>query len=236
MEHGSPMATFMGLEFNLSTMLMSTIAAIIVFVIAVLGARNATLVNVGGMQMVMEWVIDFVKGLIASTMDYKKGEQFLSLALTLIMFIFVANFLGLPFMLEVNHDLWWKSPTADAHVPLTMSVMVVLMTHYYGIKMRGFREYGKDFFKPFAIFFPILVLEEFAKMLTLGLRLFGNIFAGEMLLAMLASAYHIGIFGMVGAAIPMILWIGFKMFIGALQAFVFTILTLVYLQQKVEGH
>lgn len=60
-------------------------------------------------------------------------------------------------------------------------------------------------------------------------------YAGEVLLALLAGAYHSGFFVMLGAAVPMIIWIGFKMFIGALQAFVFTILTLVYMKQKVEG-
>lgn len=236
MEHESPIVTFMGLDFNLSTMLMSTIAAIIVFVVAVLGARNLRLRDVQGMQMLMEWVIDFVKGIIASTMDYKKGERFLTLALTLIMFIFVSNMLGLPFMLEVDHKLWWKSPTADPHVTLTLSAFVVILTHFYGIKLRGAGGYAKEFFKPNPAFFPINVIEEFAKVLTLGLRLFGNIYAGEMLLAMLAAGYYAGILGMVGAALPMLVWIGFKMFIGALQAFVFTILTLVYMKQKVEGH
>lgn len=226
----------MGLDFNLSTMLMSTIAAVIVFVLAVAGSRNAVVQNVRGLQMFMEWVIDFVKDMIASTMDYNKGKHFLSLALTLIMFIFVANMLGLPLAVVIDDNLWWKSPTADAHVPLTLSAMVVILTHYYGIKMRGIGAYSREFFKPNPLFFPINVLDEFAKVLTLGLRLFGNMFAGEVLLGLLVGAYHLGFLSIVGAAIPMLIWIGFKMFVGALQAFVFTILTLVYMKQKVEGH
>lgn len=236
MDHGSPIVTFMGLDFNLSTMLMSTIAAVIVLVIAIAGSRNARIQNARGMQMIMEWVVDFVKGMIASTMDYKKGEQFLSLAMTLIMFIFVSNMLGLPITVIVNDDLWWKSPTADAHVPLTLSAMVVILTHYYGIKLRGLGGYGKGFLQPNPLFLPINLIEEVAKVLTLGLRLFGNMFAGEVLLGLLAAAYYSGVFAMIGAAIPMLVWIGFKMFIGTLQAFVFVILTLVYMKQKVEGH
>lgn len=236
MEHGSPIGTFMGLEFNISTVLMSTIAAVIVFVIAVAGARNAQVQNVRGLQMFMEWVVDFVKGLIASTMDYKTGERFISLALTLIMFIFVSNMLGLPFAVTVDHDLWWKSPTADAHVTLTLSAMVVILTHYYGIKLRGAGPYLKGFFEPHFLFFPINIVEEFAKVLTLGLRLFGNIYAGEVLLGLLVAGYSAGIFAAIGAAVPMLIWQGFSIFVGTIQAFIFTVLTLAYMKQKVEGH
>lgn len=226
----------MGLEFNLSTILMSTIAAVIVFIIAVAAARNAQIQNVKGLQMFMEWVVDFVKGLIASTMDYKTGERFLSLALTLIMFIFVSNMMGLPFAVVIDHDLWWKSPTADAHVTLTLSAMVVILSHYYGIKLRGPGGYAREYFKPNPLFFPINVIEEFAKILTLGLRLFGNIYAGEVLLGLLAVGYSAGIFAAIGAAIPMLVWQGFSIFVGTIQAFIFTVLTLAYMKQKVEGH
>lgn len=236
MEHESPIVTFMGLDFNLSTMLMSTIAAAIVFILAIAGSRNARIQNVKGMQMFLEWVVDFVKGLIASTMDYKKGERFLALALTLIMFIFVSNMLGLPFAFSVDHELWWKSPTADAHVTLTLSAMVVILSHYYGLKLRGPAAYAREYFKPNPLFFPINVIEEFAKILTLGLRLFGNIYAGEVLLGLLVLGYNAGFFAMLGAAIPMLVWQGFSIFIGAIQAFIFTVLTLAYMKQKIEGH
>lgn len=234
METESPIVTFMGLGFNLSSMLMSTIAAIIVFIIAVAGARGARVRNVKGMQMALEWVVDFVKGLVASTMDYKTGSRFLTLALTILMFIFVGNVLGLPLAITINDKLWWRSPTADPQVTLTLSVMVIVLTHYFGVKLRGVRNYVKGFFQPNFLFFPINIVEEFAKALTLGLRLFGNMFAGEVLMGLLVAAYASGAFVMVLAAIPMLIWQGFSIFVAAIQAFIFTVLTLVYIKMKVE--
>lgn len=230
----SPIVTVMGLDFNLSSMLMSTIAAIIVFIIAVAGARGARLQNVRGMQMAMEWVIDFVKGLIASTMDYKTGARFLTLALTILMFIFVSNILGLPFSVTINGQAWWKTPTSDPHVTLTMSVMVIILSHYYGVKLRGAGNYIKGFFQPNFLFLPINIVEEFAKALTLGLRLFGNMYAGEVLMGLLVAAYSSGIFAMFFAAFPMLIWQGFSIFVAGIQAFIFTVLTLVYIKLKVE--
>ena len=74
-----------------------------------------------------------------------KRWNFHFLAVTLILFIFVANMLGLPFAIVTHdHTLWWKSPTADATVTLTLSTTMILLTHYYGIKMRGTKAYALD--------------------------------------------------------------------------------------------
>lgn len=236
MEHGNPVVTWLGMQFNLSTMLMTVITAVIVLIIGIAGSRHLSMRSVGGMQMFMEWVVDFVKGLVSDTMDYKKGERFIGLALTLLMFIFVANMLGVPFGLIVDGDLWWKAPTADAHVSMTLAIMVVVLTHYYGIRMRGAGPYFKAYFEPNFLFLPINIIEEFTKVLTLGLRLFGNLYAKEVLLALLAGAYHAGVFGMVAAAPAVLAWQGFGLFVGTIQAFIFTVLSLVYMAQKVEGH
>lgn len=192
------------------------------------------------MQNFMEWVIDFVRGVVASTMDMKRGEKFVTLALTIIMFIFVGNFLGIPFAISVDtvtwgeHTLWWKSPTADPHVTLTLAIAMIVLTHIFGVQFTGFKNYFTHYFKPQWWQFPLHIIEEFAKTLTLGLRLFGNIYAKEVLLGMLAAAGGtIGI-GMVAAALPMLVWQAFGIFMGSIQAFVFTILTLVYISQKVE--
>ena len=84
--------------------------------------------------------------------------------------------LGLPFAIVTHdHTLWWKSPTADATVTLTLSTTMILLTHYYGIKMRGTKAYAAGYFKPFWPLAIINVFEEFTSTLTLGLRLYGNI-------------------------------------------------------------
>jgi F-type H+-transporting ATPase subunit a len=232
-EHGAVTADFLGLTFNLSNVLMITVSSVIVFLIAVLATRSLSM-RPGGMQNFLEWVVDFVKGIINSTMDWHTGGRFLALGLTLIMYIFVSNMLGLPFAVAVDHNLWWKSPTADPTITLTLAVMVVALSHYYGVRMKGVKEYGAEFFKPMKFLFPLKIIEEFANTLTLGLRLYGNIFAGEMLLALLVSLSHSGIFAGVLGIFPMIVWQGFSVFVGAIQAFIFTMLTMVYLAHKVS--
>lgn len=234
MHHEAPLVHFLGLTFNLANVLMITIACVIVFLIAVLSTRRIAM-KPTGMQNFFEWVMDFVKGIINSTMDWKEGGRFHILGLTLLMYIFVSNMLGLPFAIVIDETLWWKSPTADPIITLTLAVMVVVLSHYYGIKLKGGREYAKGFFSPMKFLFPLKIIEEFANTLTLGLRLYGNIYAGELLLSLLAGGLAAsGIVGTI-AAIPLTLvWQGFSIFVGSIQAYIFTMLTMVYLSHKVS--
>lgn len=233
MHHEAPLKEFMGLTFNLSNVLMITIASVIVFIIAVLSTRSLAM-KPTGIQNFFEWIMDFVKGIINSTMDWKDGGRFHILGITLIMYIFVCNMLGLPFGITYDHYLWWKSPTADPVITLTLATMVVGLSHYYGVKLKGVREYGRDFVRPMWFLFPLKLIEEFANTLTLGLRLYGNIYAGEILLTLLAGSLATGVGGHLAAFIPMLAWQGFSIFVGAIQAFIFTMLTMVYLAHKVS--
>ena len=236
MNHGAPTLELFGLTFNLGNVLMITVASVIVFLIAVLSTRKLA-VKPTGMQNFMEWVIDFVRNIINSNMDWNTGGRFLILGTTLIMYIFVSNMLGLPFSVTYNGDLWWKSPTADPVVALTLAVMIVVLTNFYGIKMRGLKGYSKNFVEPMPFLFPLKVIEEFANTLTLGLRLFGNIYAGEILLSLLAGSLATGFWGHIVAFAPTMVWQAFSIFIGAIQAFIFTMLTMVYMAHKVsEDH
>lgn len=233
MEHGAPIVTFLGLQFNLANVLMITIASVIVFLLATAGAKSLQL-RPTGMQNFMEWVLDFVKGIIGNTMDWKTGGRFLTLGVTIIMYIFVSNMLGLPFSVSIDGVLWWKSPTADPTITLTLAVMVVGLSHYYGVKLTGAKHYGGTFFSPMKFLFPLKIIEEFANTLTLGLRLYGNIYAGEILLGLLAGLMSSGIGGAIGGILPMLAWQGFSIFVGTIQAFIFTMLTMVYLSHKVS--
>jgi len=235
MNHEAPTITIGGfLTFNLSTVLMLLITAAIVFIIAVIATRNLKL-KPTGMQNFFEWIMDFVKGIINSNMDWKTGGRFHILGITLIMFIAVANLLGLPFSgITINGELWWKSPTADPVVTMTLASMVTVLATYYGIRMRGTGHYLKTFVQPMSFLLPLKIIEEFANTLTLGLRLYGNIYAGEILLGLLAGLAGSGVVGFIGAIIPMMAWQGFSIFIGFIQAFIFTMLTMVYLAHKVN--
>lgn len=234
LEHGAHIVEFMGLYFNMGNVLMITVASLIVFLIAVLSTRKLAM-KPTGIQNFMEWVMDFVKNIINSTMDWKDGGRFHILGITIMMYVFVANMLGLPFSIVINGEVWWKSPTADPAITLTLAVLVVGLSHFYGVKMRGTAAYGKEFFKPFWFMFPIKIIEEFANTLTLGLRLYGNIYAGEILLGLLAGGLATGVGGSIAAIVPMLAWQGFSVFVGAIQAFIFTMLTMVYLSHKVSS-
>lgn len=221
------------LDFNLANVFMIAVVSLIVFVFTVWASRNLQM-KPTGWQNFMEWLVEFVKGIINDTMDWKTGKVFLPLGLTLILYIFVSNMLGVMTNGVIGHDLWWKSPTADATLTLTLSAMVILLTHFYGIKVRGMKPYLKDYVSPVSFMLPFKIIEEFTNTLTLGLRLFGNIYAGEVLLALLVGMAMSGVGGFLGAAIPMIVWQGFSTFIGAIQAYVFVMLTMVYMSHKVS--
>lgn len=235
MSHEVPEITLFGfLTFNLSTVLMLLITAAIVFIIAVTATRNLKL-KPKGMQNFFEWIMDFVKGIINSNMDWQTGGRFHILGITLIMFIAIANLIGLPLGgLYINGELWWKSPTADPVVTMTLASMVMVLATYYGIRMRGTRHYLKTFVQPMSFMLPLKIIEEFANTLTLGLRLYGNIYAGEILLGLLAGLAGSSILGFFGAIIPTMAWLGFSIFIGFIQAFIFTMLTMVYISHKVN--
>ncbi|MFJ7510725.1 F0F1 ATP synthase subunit A [Peribacillus simplex] len=235
MNHEAPMWEFMdtGIHFNLANVLMMTIASLIVFIIAVTATRKLAM-RPTGIQNFIEWVMDFVKNIINSNMDWRTGGQFLMLGMTLILYVFVSNMLGLPFSIVIGDQLWWKSPTSDPAITLTLAVMVMGLTHYYGIKMRGMKNYAKTYVQPMGFLFPLKIIEEFANTLTLGLRLYGNIYAGELLLTLLAGLGTSSVLGAATAALPMLAWEGFSIFVGSIQAFIFTMLTMVYLSHKVS--
>ena len=237
MQHENPHFDLWGLGFNPANILVLLVTAVIVFLIAFISTRNLKL-KPTGMQNFMEWIMDFVKNIVNSNMDWKTGGRFHVLGITLIMFIFVANMLGLPFSVHVNGELWWKSPTADPTITMTLAVMILVLSNYYGVKLRGMNHYIGTFTKPMLFLFPLKIIEEFANTLTLGLRLYGNIYASEILLGLLAGLGTMWSgWGFLAAAIPTLVWQGFSVFIGSIQAFIFVMLTMVYISHKVsEDH
>ena len=223
------------LTFNLSNILMITVASLIVFLIAIAATRNLAM-KPTGIQNTFEWIMDFVKGIIKSNMDWKTGGRFHILGITLIMYIFVSNMLGLPFSVVYDDVLWWKSPTADPVITITLAVMVMGLSHYYGDPHKRFLRIWKRLFPSNVVLCSRLrLIEEFANTLTLGLRLYGNIYAGEILLRLLAGTVgNRSWYGHLAAIIPTLAWQGFSVFIGAIQAFIFAMLTMVYMCSQSE--
>ncbi|CZQ81428.1 atpase f0 complex subunit a active site [Trichococcus palustris] len=226
----------MGLGFSLNIIISVLVTCIIVFLFCFIGTRKLTVRPSSRGQLLIEYLVGFIRNLISNSLDWKKGQQFHLLGFTIFLFIWVANMLGLFFMLNVDGYSYWKSPTASPIVTLALALLVVLLTHYFGVKEQGFKEYFlNSYIRPVALLMPIKLLEEFTTILTLGLRLYGNIYAGEILLGLIASlANSYGLLTWVVGIPLQIVWQGFSIFIGSIQAFVFTTLTMVYLAHKIE--
>lgn len=128
------------LDFNLANVFMLAVVSILVFVVVVWATRKLQM-KPTGKQNVIEWAVEFIGGIISDTMDWKTGKIFLPFALTLALFILFGNISGIVTIGVVGTDLWWKAPTADATITLTLSAMVIILTHFYGVKMRGTKNY-----------------------------------------------------------------------------------------------
>ena len=221
-------------DVNLSNVLMIALASAITFVICMLASRNLQMKPTGA-QNVMEWIVDFVKGMISDTMDWRTGKVFLPFGLTLIFFILVNNVLGMVTTVVIGDVSWWKSPTSDAGLTLTLAAMVIVMSHYYGVKVKGIKEYGKDYLRPMPLMLPFNIIGEFTNTLTLGLRLFGNMYAGGILTGLILGLATTGAVGFISATLPMLAWQTLSLFIAGIQAFIFTMLTMVYLSNKISA-
>ena len=105
MDHIFPEVHLAGIRFDLAAIFTIVVTSIIVFVLARLAVRNASVTNPTKMQNFLEWVIEFVINLIGTSMDIKKGRPYLTLGISLIMYLFVANMLGLPLgiVTEAHH-------------------------------------------------------------------------------------------------------------------------------------
>lgn len=236
MEHGSPTWSFdlfgIPIVFELATSLMIIVTCLLIFFTLFFMTRKLAVRPTGKSQVLIEALMNFVKGIIKSNMAWKEGARFHFLALTLFLFILVGNLIGIPLSFvapDAEHTLWVKSPTADPVVTLTLAGLMIVLTHYYGVKAQGMRGYLKQYVTPMWWLAPIKFIEEFTYNLTLGLRLYGNVYAGEILLLLLLGLVTGGtVLGALGF-IPMMVWQGFKVFIGAIQAFIFVMLSLIHI-------
>lgn len=171
-------------------------------------------------------------------MDWKQGKNFVMLGITLILYVFISNMMGVPFELATgDHFVWWNSPTSNPVLTISLAAFVIVLTHIYGLKLKGPKEYGKDYFRPAVFMAPFKVIEDFSNTLTLGMRLYANIFAKEVLMVMIVTLGASSVFWAFGMFLPLIVFQAFSVFIGSLQAFIFCMLTMVYMSHKVsEDH
>ena len=205
-------------------------------------ARQATAEVPGGLQNFVEWVVDFIDDTVANIFNHR-NSLIAPMALTIFVWVFLMNLmdlvpvdlipeagqlLGIHFMKVV--------PSTDPNITMGMALAVFGLIIFYSIKCKGVGGFFAELaFHPFPKFlFPFnLFLETVnlvAKPLSLGLRLFGNMYAGEMIFILLALMYGGLVTGLVGGVLQWG-WAMFHLIIVTLQAFIFAVLTVVYLAQ-----
>lgn len=214
------MGHFAGLTFQLDTLYMTWLAMAIVIAIAFLATRRLTLVPTGW-QNAVEMIITALLDQVEATMG-PKGKKLAPLIITLFLFLLVCNWIGLVPGLT--------SPTNNINTTMGLALMVVGLAQILAIMHKGLKAYIKHFFQPFIPFVIINIIEEVSKPITLAFRLFGNIVAGEILIVIL------GILVPMWIPIPNILWLGFSVFVGLVQAFIFTMLSMSYLASSLQDH
>jgi F-type H+-transporting ATPase subunit a len=182
-------------------------------------------------QAVTEAVFNYIADLVTGVLG-ESGEPFVPFFVALFIFIFLLNQFGtLPFKafdLPVG-----GSPTADLNTVVPLALVVFCLIQAAAFRKKGFSYLG-HLFRPFPVLLPVNVLDEILRPVTLAARLFFNIFVGELLFVIVTSIIlariHIGFFNLsLGVAVVPILIQFFNFFVGTIQAFVFTLLAIVYL-------
>jgi len=211
---------------NLKTLVMTWIVMILVIIFTVTATRNMRLKRPGKMQLMVEEIFLFLRGLAVENLGAKKADSMMFLVFSLFMYLLFCNLWGLiPTMM---------SPTADVNTTLGMSISVFILAQVLGLYYKGFG-YFKHFVQPFVFFLPINIVEELSKPLTHGFRIFGNIYAGEVLIAVLLGLIPLTA-TIFGGFIASVVWLSFSIFVGFVQAFIFTMLTIVYISMTSAEH
>jgi F-type H+-transporting ATPase subunit a len=189
------------------------------------------------LQLVWETIVTQVTREVDSNLG-RVNPTVVTYAVALFFFILTANWLEL-IPSEPNDKLHLlPAPTSDTNLTYAMALLVIGGVWTYGVRQKGLKGYLKHFVEPYPVLLPLNVLEELIKPVTLALRLFGNIFAGAIMLALIGSliTWEIGgipVGGVLGGFFN-IIWKLFDMFIGAIQAFIFALLTILYFSQSME--
>lgn len=231
-------------SFHVDTLLVSLVMGLIVFGTMWLVARKATAGVPGRLQNFVEMVVDMVDSQVKDTF-HGKSAVIAPLALTIFVWIFALNAMDvIPVDLLPLVASWFGVShlkvvaTTDLNATFAMSISVFFLIYFYSFKIKGFKGFSKEIlFSPFGknpLLIPVNILfrvvEDIAKPISLALRLFGNMYAGEMVFILIALLpWYLQ--WMLGAP-----WAIFHLLIITLQAFVFMMLTVVYLSMAHESH
>jgi F-type H+-transporting ATPase subunit a len=209
-----------GLTWNVDTILGTIIAGAIIIGLGFLLRRSMNARKPGKLQLVWETITAEVERQVEDTLGVKTLPWLVPLAVTLFMFILIANWLAI---VPTGHKPEYvPPPTADVNLTYALALLVIVGMHTTGVRKRGFRGYYHHMVTPHWVMFPINLIEEIVRPVTLALRLFGNIFSGVIMVSLIA------LFPAFLLWLPNVIWKLFDMFIGLIQAFIFALLTILY--------
>ena len=224
------------------TIVTTWVVMAILIALLVIGTRNLSVENPTRFQIVLESLYGFVEVMfLANYGKYKKA--FVSFITSMFLFIFLCNLVTffLPFipLIEKKSGGGYlispllRSPTADPNTTVGLALLVVLIFLTCAGKTEGIWNYIKGLGSPSIFLFPINLIGEFAKPINTSMRLFGNMFAGIIIMGLIYSL-SINIFGHVfsfAAGWPAFLHVYFDLFTGTIQSFVFVVLSSVYISE-----
>ncbi|MDN5915044.1 MAG: F0F1 ATP synthase subunit A [Pseudonocardia sp.] len=212
-----------GLTFNLDTILATLIAGSLVAGIGLWVAHRATAGRPTRIQVVLEVLVGWIQGQVRDALGRDAPAGLIGFCVTLFAFILTCNWLA---ALPTEHVL--PATTADVNLAYAMTLVVFLWLHVWAIR-RSPRRYGRHLIEPYAAMaWSEFITTHFSRPVSLALRLFGNIFAGGIMVSVigLLPAYLLWL--------PNAGWKLFDMFVGAIQALIFTLLTIIYFGSYAE--
>jgi F-type H+-transporting ATPase subunit a len=215
------------LQLHGQVLLTSWFVIGLLLIAAIASTRNVQRIP-SGIQNLMEYALEFIRNLTKDQIGEKEYRPWVPFIGTLFLFIFVSNWSGalLPWKLVHLPSGELAAPTSDINTTVALALLTSLAYFYAGFRKRGLGYLAK-YIQPTPILLPINILEDFTKPLSLSFRLFGNILADELVVAVLVL--------LVPFIVPMpVMLLG--LFTSAIQALVFATLAAVYIGEAIEGH
>lgn len=204
--------------FNLNVIVMSWIAMSLLIVFGYFSARQR-MVLPGPLQSLAELIVGQFYNLTEGVLGKDRAKTYGPLICALFMFLLLSNWIGIiPHLTE---------PTMDLNTPLSLGLMGFVIAHYAGIRAKGLKNYLKSYFEPIFFMAPLNLIGEIAKVVSISFRLFGNIMGGSIIILVVSYLTY-------SVLLPPFLNAFFGLFIGSIQAFVFTMLTIVYIAVQVD--
>jgi F-type H+-transporting ATPase subunit a len=204
--------------FNLEAIAMTWIVIVVLVVFGILTVRKKAIFPTS-FQVLGELFVSGLFQLTEDALDKELAKKYGPLTCALFMFLVLSNWIGILPHLE--------EPTKDLNTPLGLGIMGFIIAHYAGIKSKGIKMYLKEYCAPIFFMMPLNVIGELAKVVSISFRLFGNIMGGSIIILVVSYLTY-------SVLLPPFLYAFFGIFVGTIQAFVFTMLTVVYISVQVK--